>query len=267
MSLILEALKKSDAERRLSTKDQQLSPTAGQKRQRSSPARLIMLLAAIAGISAIGWQLWRQSSESEFTTSTPDAQSTPSVADASAPNEIPTALVELDLEADELATPGQTETETLPDSDSTALSLPDRARLQSSIAAVDPLAEPVIKPVVEPERLEPIATSEPLLGGQDLPAPLPLAARDDFAAKNAEPKNKTLPTFAQLPSALQSEIGDLTLNVLVFAEQAADRFVLINLRRYNHGQQLTDQLVVAEIRADGVVLDYAGRLFLLDTHF
>jgi general secretion pathway protein B len=72
-----------------------------------------------------------------------------------------------------------------------------------------------------------------------------------------------LPTLGQLPSSARSEIGDLTLNIHVYDDQPEDRFVLINLRRYTEGDGLSGDLIVRQIRPDGVVLALRGQDFLL----
>jgi general secretion pathway protein B len=258
MSLILEALKKSDAERQRSANDQRLAPAARHKGGNSA-ARLTMVLAAIAVSIAIGWYASQQSNGTEPKTLATKTDPLSSAAVIASPRPVQTSALpaDPDIAADE---PVKAEIETLVDSvpvDSAPVDLPqvDLTRLEQSIAVEDPTVVDLAPP------------SEPLLTDLDLRSSTPLAAIPDAVTGTRKSKASAMETFAQLPSALRSEIGELTLNVLVFDEQAADRFVLINLRRYEGGDQLNDRLIVTEIRADGVVLDYDGRLFLLDTHF
>jgi hypothetical protein len=42
-----------------------------------------------------------------------------------------------------------------------------------------------------------------------------------------------------------------------------DRFVFINMNKYNEGSQLAEGPVVKEITTDGVVLDQGGTVFLV----
>ena len=253
MSLILEALKKSDAERHRSANDQRLAPAARHKRGNNA-ARLTIVMAAIAVSIVIGWYASQQSNGTEPGTLSTQTGPLASAAAISPPKpgQTSTLLADPDIAADE---PVQAEIETLNDSAPVDLPQVDSTRLEQSIAVEEPTVVDLIPP------------SEPLLADLDLRSSMSLAAIPDAVTGTRESKAGAMKTFAQLPSALRTEIGELTLNVLVFGEQAADRFVLINLRRYQAGDQLKDRIIVTEIRADGVVLDYDGRLFLLDTHF
>jgi general secretion pathway protein B len=245
MSLILEALKKSDAERQRSAGGQRPAAVTGPK---NSPNVMGLVLVAIVIVvsATIGWYAWRDTEPLETPVAATETLSIPSSepAEPDAPVQKPVAVI---------------------------------AVAPASVETIAPVAaKPAVKPPLEPgpaESVAAIAVSEPVNSIPpaiprlvDLqpetapPAPIPATAA-------VVPERPPIMTFSQLSPALQAEIGELTLNVLVFAEQTADRFVLINLRRYQTGDRVKDQLSVAEIRADGVVLDYDGRQFLLDTQF
>ena len=97
MSLILEALRKSDAERQRSASSQRLVPAAGQQRKRSA-ARLTVALAAITGSIAIGWYASQQSSETEATAASIETRplSTPAVIASPTPTQVAALPVEPD---------------------------------------------------------------------------------------------------------------------------------------------------------------------------
>jgi len=61
----------------------------------------------------------------------------------------------------------------------------------------------------------------------------------------------------------QEALPDLHLDVHVFATQAAERFVYINMRKYHEGATLQEGPVLERIRRDGVVLNFHGVRFLL----
>ena len=58
----------------------------------------------------------------------------------------------------------------------------------------------------------------------------------------------------------------MQLDIHAWAEDPAERFVLINLRRYREGDQLQEGPLVRQIRPEGVVLEYDGTLFSLSRH-
>ena len=73
-----------------------------------------------------------------------------------------------------------------------------------------------------------------------------------------------IPVWPQIPVYLFEQLtGSLRLDVHVFASQPAERFVLINMKRYYQGQQLQEGPRLDEITADGVILSFRGERFRL----
>lgn len=245
MSLILEALKKSDAERQRSSTGRQVAALANQS-SRFNPIRMTLLLAAIIGSIAVGWQASQQTRDSQALPVVGSNAEIPEPALVTSPSPVSAvAQVEPVVMTDETPLPRQAKAEAPADAhQETPTAEPEMPLLFESI--------PPVKPTnvdLHPAEIAPITA---IRAAESTPG---------------EKGSGTLATFGQLPTELQSKIGKLTLNVHVFGDQPVDRFVLINLRRYQQGDQVNEQLTVSEIRTDGVVLDYAGRLFLLDTHF
>jgi general secretion pathway protein B len=56
---------------------------------------------------------------------------------------------------------------------------------------------------------------------------------------------------------------ELKINVLVYAEKPEDRFLLINGQRLVEKEELTDGIVLDEIRRDGAVFRYKKYRFLV----
>ena len=59
------------------------------------------------------------------------------------------------------------------------------------------------------------------------------------------------------------QLPDLHLDIHVYAEDPAERFVFINMKKHRESGQLPEGPVVAEITHDGVVLEHRGLTFLL----
>lgn len=59
------------------------------------------------------------------------------------------------------------------------------------------------------------------------------------------------------------QMSDLHIDIHVYSENAADRFVFINMNKYRHGSVLTEGPTVKEITPDGVILEYQGTPFML----
>ena len=98
-------------------------------------------------------------------------------------------------------------------------------------------------------------------GSDRAATPPPATEPSPAAGAPAEPASG-LPYFDQLPG-LRAEFGKLELNMLVSAARPEARFALINLKRFEEGDQIQPGLELKEIRRDGVVLSLRGQDVLL----
>lgn len=87
------------------------------------------------------------------------------------------------------------------------------------------------------------------------------ASQAVFDARSAE-FAETLPTHGDL-TAGGTALPDLHLDIHVHAANPGDRFVFINMRKYVEGQTLTEGPALERITPDGVVLNQRGLRFLL----
>ena len=58
-------------------------------------------------------------------------------------------------------------------------------------------------------------------------------------------------------------LPELHIDIHVYAEDPAERFVFINMKKHRENSQLDEGPVVAEITTDGVILKHQGSTFLL----
>jgi general secretion pathway protein B len=86
----------------------------------------------------------------------------------------------------------------------------------------------------------------------------PLLTDDDSKAQE-----EVLPSMSEINLTGQDALPELHLDVHVFATQAAERFVYINMRKYHEGATLQEGPVLERIRRDGVVLNFHGMRFVL----
>ena len=85
------------------------------------------------------------------------------------------------------------------------------------------------------------------------------------AAPPTEPESETLslPTLDQLRAGGILSLPDLHLDIHVYSEAPADRFVFVNMSKHRENSRLAAGPVVERITPEGVVLDYQGTRFLL----
>lgn len=105
-----------------------------------------------------------------------------------------------------------------------------------------PVAEQAVEPSASP------AVSEP---APAVAAPAQAPARD------------SIPTIDELRLAGSIDLPELRIDIHVYSENAAERFVFINMNKQRENSILAEGPAVREIRRDGVVLEHRGQVFLL----
>ena len=77
------------------------------------------------------------------------------------------------------------------------------------------------------------------------------------------PAKDLYPTIQEVRVTNTIAVPELHLDIHVYSETPADRFVFINMAKLREGSQLAEGPVVEEIRPDGVVLRHLGTSFLV----
>jgi general secretion pathway protein B len=131
--------------------------------------------------------------------------------------------------------------------------------------AVDPNPNAVIAQEASNSFEEQVAVaieSQPEAAPVTAPAPV---SRANYAPPPASSRTSVaaVPTIDELRLEGSLQIEELHLDIHVYSELPADRFVFINMNKHREGSQTAEGPVVREIRTDGVVLEYQGRIFLL----
>jgi len=283
MSLILEALKKSERQRRLGEAPTLGSPVMSVRRRRS---RLPLLLCLIAVVVAAGWW-WQRQAPDAVPADTSTAASEPPVA-----SEPPMQVVSASDYATEQserrqskrasatddATSAGTADVRLPRSrvapDATSGVAPDlREKLRSGELVVpnpdllkrgDPATSKAGDAVVgvvpdAPDDAPPVA-AEPV-PGQMAPPAAPAEVRAAVAPGAREPGAGLPPLIWELAYAQRREIPELKVTMHVFASDPAQRFVIINGTRHGEGDDI-ENLKLEAISAEGIVFSIQGQRFL-----
>lgn len=240
MSLILDALKKSEAERQRQSGPTLLEVRVTQPRRRY-PAWVIAVVALLAvNLLLLAFVLHRPTGPP-----TEGARPPPTAA-------APAAV---------------------------AASVPPAAAAPSAVPLPVAMAPVANRPaaVANADASAPIAGStEPTIGA--LPAPgAGIEAADN--ARNPADDEPALPPagaaarsergsaehYANLPSFsdVGGDLPDLRLDLHVFGARARDRYALINMHRVHEGDALPEGPRVLAITRDGVALDYRGQEFML----
>lgn len=145
-----------------------------------------------------------------------------------------------------------------------------RPGVEQPTLSPEPVAEITPPSVEEPSFAEQVADAKQQLPVRQDPVmvaePVTAAAVPTTPAqvRSAAPRNPaSLPTIFEVRANGTVELPDLHLDIHVYSDTPADRFVFINMSKQRENTTLSEGPVVDEITPDGVVLEYRGTLFLL----
>jgi general secretion pathway protein B len=263
MSLILEALKKSEAERQRREVPGLMTQTlkARPRRRWRWMAALALLVLALGG----GWWLGQRGSEGAQPVASVPQPPIETAAEAPALAEAPPATAPAAIDRS-VATRRQ----------------PTPARPADPVAAPPPERESA--PMVAPASPDPLLDPEVDAGTrarlaevlQSLPEPsrdaqedrlvlrqpaVPSPAERDAAAAPAASSGP--PQMHELPFALRRDIPELRVSMVVSSADADARFALVNGERRREGDELADGVRLVEIRPQTLELEFRGQRFLL----
>jgi general secretion pathway protein B len=251
MSILLDALRKSEK-----NKHKRSVPTihtADQAIPDSGPFRFgLAILIIVVALVLNGWSVWRQYRLPDVgyqppVTLAPDrtpvvaeqvASSQPDAGDASGK---PAETVVINKPKTEQRTPVESYKEPAPKPS------------QQDSSVTKPLAQDApAKPIADGGSNKPVSQT---------PQPRPAAP---VKPKEEAPHQPEPIGYWELPDAVRANLSEIKFSVLVYADDADDRFVLINGQRLKQGDSLPAGLVVKEIRRDGVIFSYRLYQFLVE---
>lgn len=285
MSILLDALRKSEQQRRLGSTPSihggpERQPAAGDSAQQWIPLSLIAL-SAIA-MAWIGWQQYQQPT----TLTQPDApagvaaerainaEGGKPVAQGDRDPGGPAAAAGQAVPEDQTLAPrtpvesfaqGNKTPQVHPDMASPGAppSVAEKARVRESFQAYEPETQPggdeAPQSVPAPEDGAPDIVFEPPPAGR--------SGADSEADASPEPRPEGAAsepiTYWELPQGVRDSLPELRITVLVYAEQPQDRFLLMSGQRMVEKDEYEGGVVLDEIRRDGAVFLYRKYRFLV----
>jgi len=261
MSFILDALKKSEAERRQGEvpRLQNEPPSPPPRRRHVWP--FLLILALLLNGAVFGWWILSREEPKVNVAAVPLAPSTGTV-DPGTAGPAPAEKPAVSAAAGESAVPPKN----APTDDAPAGSdtLPQRAKERPE------LAEPEVKtvvlgtsppapasPAVSPDSADAGGRAVAALPGESPPpAPKPLKVA-------ARPVVESYPPLAELPGNVRSGLPGLVMQLHFFTSEPQRRMIRLNGSNLREGDRSGDGLSVVEITQEGVRLAYGGTRFFL----
>jgi len=273
MSILLDALRRSEEQRRLGSApsihaDPGRGPAAGDAAHQWIPLSLIAL-SAIA-MAWIGWQQYQRPADlASADTSTPVEQAAADAEDAGpagepaaaerAASRRPTSTVRRTVRRSPVET--YTQDEESPQANPDTASNPGsaaaerRARVSESFRGYEAEAGP------SGDGQQPGESES--TGERALLAPGAPAERTAASAAATEPPATAPISFWELPQGVRDSLPELRITVLVYADRPEDRFLLVGGQRLVEKDEYQSGVVLDEIRRDGAVFLFRSYRFLV----
>jgi general secretion pathway protein B len=282
MSILLDALRRSEEQRKLGKAPDIHASTGAGAAPRSSMQRLapLMLIAVVA--IALAWFGWRQfqapQSEdvSENGTAPVAAESIASGSDAAVADPGSPAQPRSRDSAPLADASQRTPVEKLPaergsagaDSAAAANDLePRRARVNESFTtfeAAQQAGDESREPPVVAAATPPVSAPAPEQAESKAPDSPTEEVTAAARSTGAEPRTTEPISFWALPQGIRDSLPDLRITVLVYSERPQDRFVLVGGQRLVEKDRYQEGIVLEEIRREGAVFLYRNYRFLVE---
>jgi general secretion pathway protein B len=122
---------------------------------------------------------------------------------------------------------------------------------------------PVKKPLPKPAIENVAVATNPSKPTTSLPMQVETTVTADRPPAQVRKPNtsRKLPFLREMPSTFRRNIPNVNINVFVYAKDPDERFVIINMKKYRTGQKIADELEVAEIKSDSLVLRHNNITF------
>lgn len=278
MSLILEALKKSEAERQLGKAPGLTTPMPMRSRDERRSLRVVLtlalLLVATASV-AIWWYQTRRAAPASTSPSGVAVVERESAVEAARSGQIDASAGDRQTGRGARADPASSVAESteVPARNATAVPIYEApVPIPAPVAAPPPTSpelprDPMFDSIEREARA--MVASDARVPGASAPAGIEAPSNDASetrvapVAGDAQTQLEQVVRFDQLPLDVRNALPPLKLSMHVYVDESGSRFVLIDGRRYAQGEAISDGLHVVEIRREGALLDFNGRRFLL----
>jgi len=119
----------------------------------------------------------------------------------------------------------------------------------------------IAKRRIEVSQAEDPAELAALLANPVLPPEAAGISRTQPPAATPAPAADPLPLLNELPYSIRRKFPKLKINVYVYSNDPRERFMIVDMVRFQEGQKITDKIVLKEIRPDDFVVSFSGKTF------
>lgn len=276
MSILLDALKRSEQQRRLGEVPDIHSPLGAEPGSRGNRNRRLTWILLGIVVVILAWLAWQgiEPGDPPATNGADSAQAPAAGAGEtlSGDTEGSAGGIPAGDDAEKPRMVARTPVETLPQSPemrgTTARNhgtpaeqgAPRKARVNESFTQFEAPAQADVEPVAPEQARTSDSPAQALADGAGE------AGAESTAAPRttASPSKATEPiSFWELPQGVRDSLPELRITVLVYADRAENRFILMAGRRLFEKDEFQPGIVLDEIRRDGAVFVYRNYRFLV----
>lgn len=293
MSFILDALNRSEAERKKGEPDESgavPNATGTAFRRRSSWALGLGLLLMVGGAVA-GWMIWGDALAHKVRQVMSDEPPAAPEVSTNTANEPPVAEKVAKRPAGNNQAQRPPPQKPLTAAERKAARIAERKKkfkemrrekrqAEKNNSVAEPAATAVLDPpsaqtsdggelkaVVDTAEVPKVPTGKTVSIGAPPPASTSMRADRPVLNERSEPAEPVAPKYKlvhELPLAVRVDMPEIQVNMHVYHGDPEKRFVMINMQRYHIGETLPEvDIQVSGIEPEGVVLTYQGHQFLL----
>jgi len=74
-------------------------------------------------------------------------------------------------------------------------------------------------------------------------------------------KEKSPPYLSEMPYEFRLSVPKININVFVYTDHPSERFIMVNMQKYQVGQQINKDMELQEIRPDSIVVEFKNKIF------
>ena len=74
-------------------------------------------------------------------------------------------------------------------------------------------------------------------------------------------KEKSLPYLSEMPYEFRLSVPNININVFVYTDHPSERFIMVNMLKYQVGEQINNEMELQEIRPNSIVVKYKDKIF------
>lgn len=281
MSILLDALKKSEEQRQLGKAPNIHGDPGGALGLAPGPARWVPVAMIALSVGLMSWMGWQQLRAPEETSSQATPKEMAQQAEAGGMPQTAAPAARRAPAASLVAAPRRTPVESLPGGSSssrgpravaganTSASTDAGRQAGQSVrnfqAAPANASEGDSVDAAGPGRGSAVASASTESGSTGTPGLSGEVSRPAMSQQESEPAPAALEpiSYWQLPQNVRDDMPELKITVLVFAENPEDRFLLINGQRVVEKDEIPGGVVLDEIRRDGAVFEFRKYRFLV----